>query len=57
MEAVVVPTLIDDGKQLDLLGRQEFVDKLKDIALILSKNRKNVCYAINGGWGVGKSFA
>ena len=40
----------------DLLNRQEFVDRLVSIAETLSANKKNACYAINGEWGVGKTF-
>lgn len=40
----------------DLLDRQPFVDQLISIADILADNKKNACYAINGGWGVGKTY-
>lgn len=42
--------------RIDLLNRREFVDKLLDISKLLAKNKKGACYAINGSWGVGKSF-
>lgn len=45
-----------ETKQDDLLNRQEFVDKMITVSEILSRNKKNVCYALNGSWGVGKSF-
>jgi len=41
---------------VDLLNRQPFIDRLKYIADLLSKGKKNACYAINGEWGSGKSF-
>ena len=41
---------------LDLLDRQPFVDRLIGIANMLADNKKNACYAINGGWGVGKTY-
>ncbi|MEE0858179.1 MAG: P-loop NTPase fold protein, partial [Acutalibacteraceae bacterium] len=41
---------------IDLLDRQEFVDNMINVCEILSKNKKNICYAVNGSWGVGKSF-
>lgn len=41
---------------LDLLERQPFVDRLKYIVELLSKGKKNACFAINGEWGSGKSF-
>lgn len=40
----------------DLLDRQEFIDQVKSIIEIMSAQKKNSCFAINGGWGVGKSF-
>lgn len=41
---------------LDMLDRQPFVDQLISVVDILSVNKKNVCFALNGPWGVGKSF-
>ena len=40
----------------DLLSRQAFVDKMVDVTEIIASNKKNICYALNGRWGVGKSF-
>lgn len=40
----------------DLLKRQEFIDGMITVSEMLSENKKNVCYALNGSWGVGKSF-
>ena len=40
----------------DILGRQEFVDRLKALCDIVSDNRGNVCFAVNGKWGTGKTF-
>lgn len=40
----------------DLLDRKEFVKKLLLVAEKLSNNKKNSCYAIDGSWGVGKSY-
>ena len=42
--------------RLDLLNRQEFVDQMLTIAKALSEKKKNACYAVDGSWGVGKSF-
>lgn len=42
--------------EVDLLDRQPFVDQLIDIANMLADNKKNACYAINGSWGVGKTY-
>lgn len=55
----MIPLEIPDTAQdqrIDLLDRQEFVDQIHNIALTLARNKKSKCYAINGGWGVGKSF-
>ena len=49
-------TMTETPARLDLLDRQKFVDRLLTIAEALSDNRKNACYAVNGDWGVGKSF-
>ena len=46
----------NEQKCIDLLNRQPFIDRLKYIADLLSKGKKNACYAINGEWGSGKSF-
>lgn len=40
----------------DMLGRQPFVDRLLSITETLADNRKNACYAIDGKWGIGKTF-
>lgn len=42
--------------QIDLLNRWSFVERMIDVVNILSKGKKNYCYAINGVWGSGKSF-
>ena len=42
--------------ELDVLGRQEFVDRMLLITETISRNNGNVSYALNGSWGVGKSF-
>lgn len=47
---------IKSATEIDLLDRQEFVDRVLTVADSLSTNKKNACYAINGGWGVGKTF-
>ena len=41
---------------LDMLDRQPFVEQLLRVANMLADNKKNACYAINGGWGVGKTY-
>lgn len=43
-------------KSKDLLNRQEFVDRVIKIIELQSAQKKTSCFAINGKWGVGKSF-
>ena len=54
MDAVL--QVVEESQKLDLLDRQEFVNRMLTIANVLSDNKKNACYAVNGDWGVGKSF-
>ena len=42
--------------KLDILNREEFVEKLFNLTQQLSFNKKNATFAIDGSWGVGKSF-
>lgn len=51
-----MPTANIDYDTIDLLDRQPFVEQLMNVAQTLSENRKSACYAINGEWGVGKTF-
>lgn len=43
-------------KRLDLLGREKFVGNVIRIVNQLSAIRRGCCFAIEGGWGVGKTF-
>ena len=40
----------------DVLNREPFIQQIVELAKILSENRKNCCFAIEGEWGSGKSF-
>lgn len=40
----------------DVLDRASFVKQIIDLTMIVSENRKNCCFAIEGDWGSGKSF-
>ncbi len=40
----------------DLLNRQEFIDRVIKIIELQSAQQKTSCFAINGKWGVGKTF-
>lgn len=51
-----ISTVSEEQRILDVLDRGAFVEQLIEIANLLSDGRKNSCYAINGEWGVGKSF-
>ena len=52
----IVPTANLEYDAMDLLDRQSFVDQLMNVAQTLSENKKSACYAINGEWGIGKTF-
>lgn len=43
-------------KRLDLLNREEFVGNVIKIVNQLSEIKRGCCFAIEGGWGVGKTF-
>lgn len=48
--------VVQNSERLDLLNRQGFVDGITKVTTALSDRQKNACFAINGAWGVGKSF-
>lgn len=52
----IINDLPENRGPLDLLDRHTFVNQLIDVTEVLSKNKKNSCYAITGSWGSGKSF-
>lgn len=43
-------------KRLDLLNREEFVENVIKIVNQLSDIQRGCCFAIEGGWGIGKTF-
>lgn len=45
-----------DYQTIDLLDRDIFVDQIIKIVELSSNNRNSIRFAINGSWGVGKSF-
>lgn len=51
-----MPSGILQNEKVDLLNRRDFVGRMITISEMLSANKKNACYALNGSWGVGKSF-
>lgn len=56
----IVYILMDKGtrmdKRLDLLNREEFIENVIKIVNQLSDIKRGCCFAIEGGWGVGKTF-
>ena len=43
-------------KRLDLLDREKFIENVIKIVNQLSDIKRGCCFAIEGGWGVGKTF-
>ncbi len=48
--------VVDKEIQTDLLNREEFIEQIIQIISLFSQKSKPSCFAINGNWGVGKSF-
>lgn len=44
------------GERIDLLNREDFVDNVIKVVNQLSDIKRGCCFAIEGGWGVGKTF-
>ena len=44
------------NKRIDLLNRETFIDNVIQLVCQLSENKKGCCFAIEGGWGIGKTF-
>ena len=42
--------------KLDVLNRDEFVEKLVGLVKNIADNKTSTCFAIDGVWGCGKSF-
>lgn len=43
-------------KKIDLLNRDDFIEKVIKLVNQLSENKKGCCFAIEGSWGIGKTF-
>ena len=41
---------------VDLLGRQEIVDRIMKILEVISEKKSSCTFALNGAWGTGKTF-
>ena len=44
------------NKRLDILNREKFIKNVIRIVCQLSENKKGCCFAVEGGWGIGKTF-
>lgn len=54
---MLMPTEIpEEAGPVDLLDRSSFVEMMVNITEALASQKRNICYALNGGWGVGKTF-
>ena len=58
MDAVMdaIPMNPDSKAPVDLLGRQEIVDRIMKILSVISENKSSCTFALNGAWGTGKTF-
>ena len=53
---VSLPVVAGEQLPVDLLGRQELVDRIMELLNILSSTRGSCTFALNGKWGSGKTF-
>ncbi len=49
-------TVIQNTNNIDILGREDIIEELKKVILILSDNHKSCTFALDGKWGCGKTF-
>ena len=42
--------------EIDILNREPFLDNLMQIVEKLSQQKQGITFAIDGGWGYGKTF-
>lgn len=52
----VLPVKEDPTNSVDLLGRQEIVDRIMKILEVISEKKSSCTFALNGAWGTGKTF-
>lgn len=52
----VIAVKADPTAPVDLLGRQEIVDRIMKILEVISEKRSSCTFALNGAWGTGKTF-
>ncbi|MBQ7229279.1 MAG: hypothetical protein IJX04_00055 [Oscillospiraceae bacterium] len=46
----------DPTAPVDLLGRQEIIDRIMKILEVISEKKSSCTFALNGAWGTGKTF-
>lgn len=44
------------SKKVDILNRDEFIQRVVDIVKLIASNKGNMTFAIDGTWGCGKTF-
>ena len=44
------------AEKVDLLNRDDFVTYVEKLIWQVSENKKGCCFAIEGSWGIGKTF-
>ena len=45
-----------ENEKIDVLNREDFINKLKILVEILADKKQGCCFGIDGAWGSGKSF-
>ena len=45
-----------EKKKVDILNREDFIDRTVRLVNMISSNKGNITFAINGEWGCGKTF-
>ena len=43
-------------QKIDILNREEFINRVIQLVKLISSNKENMTFAINGSWGCGKTF-
>lgn len=46
----------NDNEKIDILHREEFIERVVTIVNKIAENKGNMTFAINGEWGCGKTF-
>ena len=52
----LIPVMVGEELPMDILNRQEMIAQIMQLLNILSDNRSSSTFALNGAWGVGKTF-